>query len=215
MTLAVARRAELVRILRLAPVVPVLTVEGPDDAVPLAHALVAGGLLALEVTLRTDGALAAIEAIARHVPDAVVGAGTVLTASQVDEANSAGARFIVSPGATPALAAAAASRPAPLLPGVATVGEAMAMAESGHTVLKFFPAEPAGGVAYLKALGAPLPHILFCPTGGIDAARARAYLALANVVCVGGSWLTPAKVLAAGDYETVTRLAREAAQLAT
>jgi 2-dehydro-3-deoxyphosphogluconate aldolase/(4S)-4-hydroxy-2-oxoglutarate aldolase len=210
---AAARRDELLRILRLAPVVPVLTVDSPEDAVPLAHALVAGGLPVLEVTLRTHRALEAIEAIARHVPEAVVGAGTVLTPSQVDEANSAGARFLVSPGGTEKLAAAAASGAAPLLPGIATASEAMAMAELGLTVLKFFPAGPAGGVDYLKALSAPLPHVVFCPTGGIDAAKASAYLALPNVVCVGGSWVTPAAALKARDWETVTTLSREASKL--
>lgn len=207
------RNQFLLSTLRLAPVVPVITVEHPGQAVEMAHALVAGGLPVLEVTLRTDGALEAIEAMARHAPGAVVGAGTVLTASQVDEAVSAGAQFLVSPGATRSLAEAAARVPVPLLPGVATAGEAMAMAEFGHHVLKFFPAEPAGGVAYLKSLHGPLPHLTFCPTGGIDAAKAPSYLALPNVACVGGSWVLPAAAVKARDWATVTRLAREAAQL--
>ncbi len=204
----------LLATLRLAPVVPVITVDNAEVAVAMAHALVAGGLPVLEVTLRTDGALEAIEAIARHVPGAVVGAGTVLTPSQVDEAVSAGAKFLVSPGATRKLAEAAAAGPAPLLPGVATASEAMAMVEMGHHVLKFFPAEPAGGVNYLKSLGAPLPHLTFCPTGGIDAAKAPSYLALPNVICVGGSWVTPAAAVKSGDWATVTRLAHEASRLA-
>ncbi|MCP8939591.1 bifunctional 4-hydroxy-2-oxoglutarate aldolase/2-dehydro-3-deoxy-phosphogluconate aldolase [Alsobacter sp. SYSU M60028] len=208
-----ARTEFLLSTLRLAPVVPVITVDHPAQAVEMATALVAGGLPVLEVTLRTDSALEAIEAMARHVPGAVVGAGTVLTPSQVSEAASAGARFLVSPGATTKLAEAAARGPAPLLPGVATASEAMAMAEMGHHVLKFFPAEAAGGVAYLKSLAAPLPHLTFCPTGGIDAAKARAYLALPNVACVGGSWVLPAAAVKAGDWATVTRLSREAAGL--
>jgi 2-dehydro-3-deoxyphosphogluconate aldolase/(4S)-4-hydroxy-2-oxoglutarate aldolase len=207
------RNTELLAILRLAPVIPVLTVEGVHDAIPLAEALVAGGLPVLEITLRTDGALAAMEAIARHVPGAVVGAGTVLSASQVKESVSAGARFLVSPGSTRALAEAAADSPAPLLPGVATASEAMMMGELGHHVLKFFPAEPAGGVPYLKSLSAPLPHFTFCPTGGIDAEKAKAYLALPNVACVGGSWITPAAALKSGDWATVTALASAAAGL--
>jgi 2-dehydro-3-deoxyphosphogluconate aldolase/(4S)-4-hydroxy-2-oxoglutarate aldolase len=200
-------------ILSKVPVVPVLTVHGPEDAVPLARALVAGGLTVLEITLRTEGALRAIEAIARDVPEAMIGAGTVLTPSQIGEAMSAGAGFIVSPGSTVKLAEAAQHRNIPFLPGVATASEAMLMAELGHHVLKFFPAEPAGGVAYLKSLGAPLPHLTFCPTGGIDAEKARAYLALSNVICVGGSWVTPAAALKAGDWAIVTQLAEECAGL--
>jgi 2-dehydro-3-deoxyphosphogluconate aldolase/(4S)-4-hydroxy-2-oxoglutarate aldolase len=203
----------LLALLRRAPVIPVLTVEGPDQAVPLAHALVAGGLPVLEVTLRTEGALRAMEAMAKEVPGAVLGAGTVLNASQAAEAKDAGASFLVSPGSTAALSRAAADIGLPFLPGVATASEAMMMAEHGHRVLKFFPAEPAGGAAYLKSLGAPLPDLLFCPTGGIDAAKAPAYLALENVVCVGGSWVTPAGALKARDFETVARLAREASRL--
>lgn len=205
-----SRNESLLAVLRLAPVVPVLTIDRLDQAVPLARALVAGGLRVLEITLRTDVALEAMEAIARAVPEAVVGAGTVLTASQVKEATSAGAAFLVSPGGTPRLAEAAAAGPVPLLPGVATAGEAMLMAEFGHHVLKFFPAEPAGGLSYIKSLAGPLPHLTFCPTGGIDATKAKSYLALPNVVCVGGSWVTPADALRNGDWETITRLSREA-----
>lgn len=205
--------AGLLAILKRAPVIPVLTVHGPDDAVPLAQALVDGGLPVLEVTLRTEGALKAIEAIAHAVPDAIVGAGTVLSASQVEEARSAGSRFLVSPGSTLKLAEAATHAGIPLLPGVATASEAMAMAELGYHVLKFFPAEPAGGVAYLKSLSAPLPHLIFCPTGGIDEAKAKSYLALPNVVCVGGSWITPADVVKAGEWKRITELAKACASL--
>ena len=208
-----ARNASLLATLRLAPVIPVLTIDDARQALPLARALVAGGLPVLEITLRTDGALEAIETIAKHVPDAVVGAGTVLSPSQVDEAVSAGAKFLVSPGATEKLVDAAARCPAPLLPGVATASEAMAAAEMGHHVLKFFPAEPAGGLNYLKALAGPLPHLTFCPTGSIDAAKAKNYLALPNVVCVGGSWVTPAGAMKDGDWKTITDLARAASQL--
>jgi 2-dehydro-3-deoxyphosphogluconate aldolase/(4S)-4-hydroxy-2-oxoglutarate aldolase len=207
------RTEELLAILRRGPVVPVLTVEGPDDAVPLARALAAGGLPAVEVTLRTEGALAAIEAIARHVPEAAVGAGTVLSPAQAREAVSAGATFLVSPGSTRALAEANLTLPVPFLPGAATASEAMSLAELGYHVLKFFPAEPAGGTAYLKSLAGPLPQLLFCPTGGIDAGKAQAYLALANVVCVGGSWVTPADALKEGDFARVTQLARDALTL--
>ena len=158
-------------------------------------------------------ALKAIEAIAHAVPDAIVGAGTVLSASQVEEARSAGSRFLVSPGSTLKLAEAAAHAQVPLLPGVATASEAMAMAELGFHILKFFPAEPAGGVAYLKSLSAPLPHLIFCPTGGIDEAKAKSYLALPNVVCVGGSWVTPVEALKVGDWGRITQLAKDCATL--
>lgn len=205
--------AGLLAILKRAPVIPVLTVHGPDDAVPLAQALVDGGLPVLEVTLRTEGALKAIEAIAHAVPDAIVGAGTVLSASQVEEARSAGSRFLVSPGSTLKLAEAATHAGIPLLPGVATASEAMAMAELGYHVLKFFPAEPAGGVAYLKSLSAPLPHLMFCPTGGIDETKAKSYLALPNVVCVGGSWITPADAVKAVEWKRITELAKACASL--
>jgi 2-dehydro-3-deoxyphosphogluconate aldolase/(4S)-4-hydroxy-2-oxoglutarate aldolase len=205
--------AGLLAILKRAPVIPVLTVHGPDDAVPLAQALVDGGLPVLEVTLRTGGALKAIEAIAHAVPDAIVGAGTVLSASQVEEARSAGSRFLVSPGSTLKLADAATHAGIPLLPGVATASEAMAMAELGYHVLKFFPAEPAGGVAYLKSLSAPLPHLMFCPTGGIDETKAKSYLALPNVVCVGGTWITPADAVKAGEWIRITELAKACASL--
>lgn len=211
--MAINRDDELLRILGSAPVVPVLTIEDPRKAVPLARALVAGGLTALEVTLRTSAGLDCIRVIAAEVEGADVGAGTVLNRRQLDEAISCGAKFLVSPGATPDLVAAATDLPVPYLPGVATAGEAMALAEAGFTSLKFFPAGPAGGIAYLKALASPLPEIRFCPTGGIGPDNATSYLALANVICVGGSWVAPSDALDAGDWPRVTALAREAAAL--
>ncbi len=207
------RNDALFRILSAAPVVPVLTIEDRATAVPLARALVAGGLTALEVTLRTAAGLDCIRAIAGEVEGCDVGAGTVLDPAQLGAAVKAGARFLVSPGAAPRLLAAAKDAPVPLLPGIATAGEAMALAEEGFRMLKFFPAEPAGGIAYLKALAAPLPAIRFCPTGGIGPKNAADYLALANVLCVGGSWVAPAEALAQGNWTRVTALAREAVAL--
>ncbi|MCL4766819.1 MAG: bifunctional 4-hydroxy-2-oxoglutarate aldolase/2-dehydro-3-deoxy-phosphogluconate aldolase [Hyphomicrobiaceae bacterium] len=199
--------------LRSVAVVPVLTIEHEETAAPLARALVAGGLRVLEVTLRTPAALAGLGRIARDVPEAVVGAGTVLTPAQAQQAIAAGARFLVSPGMTPRLVEAAEAWPVPFLPGAATPSEAMALSDLGYRVLKFFPAEPSGGVAALKALAAPLREIAFCPTGGIDLDRARSYLALPNVATVGGSWVAPAAAITAGDWATITQLAREAAAL--
>jgi 2-dehydro-3-deoxyphosphogluconate aldolase/(4S)-4-hydroxy-2-oxoglutarate aldolase len=201
------------RILTAAPVVPVLTIEDRAMAVPLARALVAGGLTALEVTLRTKAGPDCIRAIAAEVEGADVGAGTVLDRRQLDQAVACGARFLVSPGATPDLVVAARDCPVPFLPGVATAGEAMTLAEAGFTMLKFFPAEPAGGVAYLKALASPLPEFRFCPTGGVGPANATEYLALDNVVCVGGSWVAPSDALAADDWGRITALAQAAATL--
>jgi 2-dehydro-3-deoxyphosphogluconate aldolase/(4S)-4-hydroxy-2-oxoglutarate aldolase len=206
--------SRLLAILSAAPVVPVLTIEDRAVAVPLARALVAGGLTALEVTLRTAAGLDCIRAIAGEVGAANVGAGTVLDARQFEAAEKAGATFVVSPGTTDGLLAAAAGSGVPFLPGVATAGEAMALAERGYNYLKFFPAEPAGGIAYLRALGAPLPAIRFCPTGGIGAKNAPDYLALANVICVGGSWVAPAEAVAGGDWARVSALSREAFALA-
>ena len=203
----------LLTILSAAPVVPVLTIEDRATAVPLAKALVAGGLSALEVTLRTKAGLECIRAIAGEVEGANVGAGTVLDRKQMNEAVASGAKFLVSPGAAPDLVAAAMECPVPFLPGVATVGEAMTLAESGFTMVKFFPAEPAGGISYLKALASPLPALRFCPTGGIGPKNAAAYLALANVICVGGSWVAPADAVASGDWAHVTMLSRQAASL--
>jgi 2-dehydro-3-deoxyphosphogluconate aldolase/(4S)-4-hydroxy-2-oxoglutarate aldolase len=181
--------------------------------VPLAQALVAGGLGILEITLRTPAALKVIRAIAGEVEEAVVGAGTVLTPAQYRDAERAGARFVVSPGATDAVLSAARASTVPLLPAAATATEVMRLLEQGYRFLKFFPAEPAGGPAYLKALASPLPAARFCPTGGIDAARAPEYLKLSNVVCVGGSWVAPNTAVAAGDWQQITRLARAAAAL--
>ena len=195
------------------PVIPVLVIEETATAVPLARALVAGGLPVLEITLRTPAALDVIRAIAGEVDGAVVGAGTVLSAGQYRDAAGAGARFVVSPGATQAVLDAADASTVPLLPGAATASEVMRLLEQGYRFLKFFPAVPAGGVAYLKALAAPLPEARFCPTGGIDAARAPEYLGLSNVVCVGGSWVAPGTAVAAGDWQQITRLARAAAAL--
>jgi 2-dehydro-3-deoxyphosphogluconate aldolase/(4S)-4-hydroxy-2-oxoglutarate aldolase len=195
------------------PVVPVLVIESVATALPLARALVDGGLRVLEITLRTPAALDVIRALAAEVEGAVVGAGTVLTAGQYEDAERAGARFVVSPGATDALLAAAAASAVPFLPGAVTASEVMRLLEQGYRFLKFFPAEPAGGVAYLEALAAPLPEARFCPTGGIDAVKARTYLSLPNVLCVGGSWVAPKDALAAGDWPRITRLARAAAAL--
>ncbi len=208
-----AKSARLEAILTDAPVVPVLTIDDVATAVPLARALVAGGLTALEVTLRTDAGIDCIRAIAAEVEGANVGAGTVRTAAQYAAAAAAGARFVVSPGATNTLVRASLESDVPFLPGVATAGEAMSLAEHGFGYLKFFPAEAAGGIPYLKALSAPLPGIRFCPTGGISLKNAASYLALPNVVCVGGSWVAPAEALSAGDWATVTELARGAASL--
>lgn len=207
------RNRRLSAILAAAPVVPVLTIDDRTQAVPLAKALVAGGLTALEVTLRTSAALDSIRAILAEVPGANVGAGTITSPDQFRAVEKVGARFVVSPGATPSLIEAAADSQVPYLPGVATAGEAMALYEAGYQTLKFFPAEQAGGVPYLKALSAPLPAIRFCPTGGVSPANAAAYLALPNVICVGGSWVAPAASLAAGDWAEVTALARTAANL--
>ena len=193
--------------------VPVLTIDRLDDAVALGRALIDGGLTALEITLRTPVALKAIETMARELPHAMIGAGTILTPGHARSAIDAGARFLVSPGITPNLIVAAQDWKVPYLPGVATVSEAMALADIGLSFVKFFPAEPAGGAAFLKSIGAPVPDISFCPTGGIGPGNVRDYLALPNVVCVGGSWVAPTAAVAAKDWATITRLAREAAGL--
>lgn len=207
------KREALQAIARIAPVVAVVTIEDAANAVPLAQALLAGGIGAIEITLRTPAALDAIAAIAKNVPRAAVGAGTVLSANDLDAAAAAGAKFAVSPGATPALLAAAESRALPWLPGAASASETMALAERGYTVQKFFPAQAAGGVELLRSLAGPLPQIQFCPTGGISTNNARDYLGLPNVVCVGGSWLTPPALVHAGDWAAITALARAAAAL--
>ena len=200
-------------VLDLAPVVPVVVIDDPSDAVPLARALVAGGLCAIEVTLRTPAALDAIRAVADAVPDAVVGAGTVLTPGQVTRSVEAGARFLVSPGWTDSLLDAMRASGVPYLPGVSTASEVVALLERGVRELKFFPAEAAGGTAYLRSLYGPLPQVRFCPTGGIGPGSAPDYLALPNVACVGGSWMLPADAVAARDWARVETLAREAAGL--
>ncbi|MBC9724049.1 bifunctional 4-hydroxy-2-oxoglutarate aldolase/2-dehydro-3-deoxy-phosphogluconate aldolase [Streptomyces sp. TRM68367] len=200
-------------VLDLAPVVPVVVVEDAEDAVPLARALVAGGLPAIEVTLRTPAAPAAIRAVADAVPEAVVGAGTVITPEHVTQAVTAGARFLVSPGWTETLLAAMRASGVPFLPGVSTTSEVVALLERGVREMKFFPAQAAGGTAYLKSLAGPLPQARFCPTGGIGPASAPDYLALPNVGCVGGSWMLPQDAVAARDWPRVEALAREAAGL--
>ncbi|MFJ3503067.1 MULTISPECIES: bifunctional 4-hydroxy-2-oxoglutarate aldolase/2-dehydro-3-deoxy-phosphogluconate aldolase [unclassified Streptomyces] len=198
-----------------APVVPVVVIEDATDAVPLARALVAGGLPLIEVTLRTPAALDALRAIADGVPGAVVGAGTVVSAAGVADAVGAGARFLVSPGWTGRLLGAMRESGVPFLPGVSTVSEVVALLERGVDAMKFFPAEAAGGVPYLKSLAGPLPQARFCPTGGVSPASAPAYLALPNVGCVGGTWMLPPDALAARDWARVEALAREAAALRT
>ncbi len=204
---------EAARICRLAPVIPVLVIDDLALAAPLARALVAGGLPALEVTLRTPCALDAIRAMA-EVPGGVVGAGTLLTPADVKAAKAAGATFGVSPGATDRIIAACEDEGLPLLPGAATASEIMALLEKGYTVQKFFPAEQAGGAAYLKSIGSPIPQVSFCPTGGISLKLAPNYLALKTILCVGGSWVAPKDAMARGDWAEITRLAREASLLA-
>ncbi|MER5841045.1 bifunctional 4-hydroxy-2-oxoglutarate aldolase/2-dehydro-3-deoxy-phosphogluconate aldolase [Streptomyces prasinus] len=200
-------------VLDLAPVIPVVVVEDAADAVPLARALVAGGLPAIEVTLRTPAAPDALRAIAAEVPDAVVGAGTVITPEQVREVVAAGARFLVSPGSTDVLLESMRASGVPFLPGVSTVSEVVALLERGVREMKFFPALAAGGTPYLKAIAGPLPQARFCPTGGIGPDSAPDYLALPNVACVGGSWMLPADAVAARDWARIERLARAAAGL--
>lgn len=200
-------------LLDLAPVLPVVVIEDAADAVPLARALVAGGLPAIEVTLRTPVALEALRAIAGEVPGAVVGAGTVLTPGQVKECVAAGARFLVSPGWTELLLEAMQGSGVPFLPGVSTTSEVVALLERGVREMKFFPAQAAGGTAYLASLAGPLPQARFCPTGGIGINSAPEYLALPNVGCVGGSWMIPADAVAARDWGRIEALAREAAAL--
>ena len=199
-------------ICRMAPVIPVLVIHDLAHARPLAEALVAGGLPVLEVTLRTPVALQAIAEMAK-VPGGIVGAGTLLTPADVSAAVEAGATFGVSPGATDTLLDACEAADLPLLPGIATSSEAMALLERGYSVQKFFPAEANGGAKALKAIGAPLPQIRFCPTGGVSLANADSYLSLSNTLCVGGSWVAPLDLLERGDWAGVEALAREAAAL--
>ena len=207
-----ARRVDAV--FARAPVIPVLTIERLDDALPLCRALADNGLPVLEVTLRTACALEAIALLARALPDACVGAGTVLSGEDLARVAAAGAAFAISPGATDALYEAAKAGDTPLVPGIATASELMRGLEHGWRRFKFFPAEASGGTAALRGLAGPFPQARFCPTGGIDAAKAPAYLALPNVACVGGSWMLPADALAARDWARIGALAREAAALA-
>ena len=204
---------KIAEICALAPVIPVIVIEDLAHAVPLAQALVTGGLRVLEVTLRTPAALDAIRMMVDTAPEAVVGAGTLISPADVTAARAAGARFGVSPGATDRLLDAAVEAELPMLPGVATPSEAMTVAERGVDILKFFPAEQNGGATVLKAWSAPLPHIRFCPTGGVSPTNAEAYLSLPNVVCVGGSWVCPPALMRAGRWNEITSLAREAAAL--
>lgn len=204
---------KLLSTLRLQPVVPVIVIDDAKSAVPLARALVAGGLKAIEITLRTPAALDAIRAVAEEVEGGVAGAGTVLDAKQWEAAVKAGAKFVVSPGAGPSLLDAADQSDVPLLPGAVTASEVMHLRDRGYSVLKFFPAEQAGGAAYLNALASPLSGISFCPTGGISLKNARDYLSLPNVVCVGGSWVAPKQMVAEGNWDGITELAAEAAAL--
>jgi 2-dehydro-3-deoxyphosphogluconate aldolase/(4S)-4-hydroxy-2-oxoglutarate aldolase len=200
-------------ILEAGPVMPVVVIDDAAHAAPLARALVAGGIRAIEITLRTGAALDAIQAISRDVPEAIPGVGTALTGADVLAALEAGARFIVSPGCTPALVAAAVGSGLPFLPGIATASELMAGMEAGLAAFKFFPAAQAGGVEGLKALGGPFPKARFCPTGGVSAANAADYLTLPNVACVGGSWVAPREAIAAADFARIEELARAAAKL--
>lgn len=200
-------------VLDVVPVMPVVVLDSLEHAVPVARALVAGGLPAIELTLRTPVALDAIRAIASEVPEILIGAGTITTPANAKEALDAGAQFLVSPGTTRQLLHAMQDTGLPFLPGTATVSEVLAALEAGVTEMKFFPAAASGGTAFLKAVGAPVPAARFCPTGGITLASAPSYLALANVGCVGGSWITPADALEAGDWDRVTQLAAEAAAL--
>jgi 2-dehydro-3-deoxyphosphogluconate aldolase/(4S)-4-hydroxy-2-oxoglutarate aldolase len=195
------------------PVVPVVVLHDVDHAVPVARALVEGGIPVIELTLRTPAALDAIEAIATQVPEILVGAGTIVAPTQAKDALSAGAQFLVSPGTTDALAAAMQETGLPHLPGAATVSEVLRLIELGYSELKLFPAEASGGLDFLRSIASPVPQARFCPTGGINASTAASYLALPNVGCVGGSWLTPADALLDHDWDRITRLATEATYL--
>lgn len=200
-------------VLDLSPVVPVVALDGAAHAAPLGQALLRGGIKTIEITLRTPAGLPAIERLAAEVPEIVIGAGTITEPGQADKARQAGARYIVTPGATDELLDDIEATGLPYLAGISTVSEAMRLAARGATAMKFFPAEPSGGVPYLKSIAGPLPHLRFCPTGGIDADNAARYLALPNVGCVGGSWLAPKSLLAAGQWGQVEALARQAAAL--
>jgi 2-dehydro-3-deoxyphosphogluconate aldolase / (4S)-4-hydroxy-2-oxoglutarate aldolase len=197
-------------LMRRGPVIPVVVIDRAVDAVPLARALLAGGVDTMEITLRTPAAVGAIRAVAEHVPDMAVGAGTIVRPEQADEAVAAGAAFLVSPGCTPGLLEALLNQGVPMLPGAATATEVMVLLEHGITEMKFFPAAAAGGTKALRALAGPLPEVTFCPTGGIDRTAAIDYLALPNVACVGGTWLTPSDLIMSKSWEAVTALAADA-----
>ncbi|QYJ87787.1 bifunctional 4-hydroxy-2-oxoglutarate aldolase/2-dehydro-3-deoxy-phosphogluconate aldolase [Shewanella mesophila] len=197
-------------IYKRSPIVPVMVINKIEDAVPLARALVAGGISVLEVTLRTPCALEAIAKIAKEVPEALVGAGTVLNEAQLQQAVDAGAQFVITPGATTDLLRAAMAGNVPLIPGVASISEVMAGMELGYTHFKFFPAEASGGVNALKAFSGPLANIRFCPTGGITPSSYKDYLALSNVDCIGGSWIAPTDAMEQGDWERITKLCQDA-----
>jgi 2-dehydro-3-deoxyphosphogluconate aldolase/(4S)-4-hydroxy-2-oxoglutarate aldolase len=201
-------------LLGISPVVPVVVIDDAADAVPLARALARGGVRIMEITLRTPAGLGAIERVAAEVPETTVGAGTVTTPEEASAALRAGARFIVTPGATDRLLTAALDTGLPLLAGASTLTEILRLREHGQRAVKFFPAEASGGTAYLRAVAGPVPDVSFCPTGGISPANAAEYLALPNVGCVGGSWLTPAAAVRSGDWATIERLAGEVTALA-
>lgn len=213
MTVTENDRAPLLPMLQAARVIPVITIERVEDAVPLARALVAGGIRTLEVTLRTTAAVEAAQAIMAEVPEAIVGLGTVLDAADLARAQAIGARFALSPGATPELLDAAASNGLPFVPGIATASELMAALARGFDVFKFFPAREAGGIAALRALAGPFPQARFCPTGGINAGNAADWLAETNVAAVGGSWLCPPAEIRAGNWAAIEQMARAASHI--
>ena len=200
-------------ILKLGPVMPVIVIDSADQAEPLADALLAGGVRTAEITLRTPAAIKAIEKMARNCPDITVGAGTVRTARDAQISADAGSRFVVSPGTTSSILEGCQSAGLPLLPGAASVSEMMALAEQGYSVQKFFPANAADGISFIKSLSSPLPDLTFCPTGGITEITAPDWLALPNIVCVGGSWIAPQALIESGDFAKITNRARVAAHL--
>ena len=210
-----AKTDKLIALLRGQPVIPVLKIDDASKAVPLARALARGGLPVIEITMRTPDALEAIRRAATEVPEAVVGAGTILNAAQFEQAAKAGSQFIVSPGTTSEVFAAARDSSVPLLPGAITPSEMMAALEEGLDFLKFFPAEQAGGAAFLKSLASPFAGLRFCPTGGVTVKNAGDYLSLPNVICVGGSWVAPDDAVKSGDWALIEKLARDAAALAS
>lgn len=199
-----------IEILKTGPVIPVMVIEDTAHAVPLAKALVAGGVKVLEITLRSDAALQSIQLISEQVPDAIVGAGTVTSEKDLDKITAAGAVFAISPGLTPKLLDAATRSSIPLIPGISSASELMYGMEAGLTEFKFFPAEAAGGIKMIKSLGGPFPHITFCPTGGISPTNYKNYLALKNVACVGGSWLAPKDAVLTGDWSKITTICNDA-----